>query len=298
MSRIAPFADSADLVGDAAALAARASTDGYLFVSGLLPSADILDLRERILEVCAAQGFLAPDSGPGSGLARPGVRYREGDPEYMAAYDDIQRLESFHALAHHPRLLAVLRAVLGEDVLVHPRNIARVMFPQHAEYTTAPHQDYVHIQGAPDTWTAWIPLGDCPVELGGLEVLAGSHRLGLLPIHPAGGVGGVGVELAGLTGTWHGGDFRAGDALFFHSLTIHRAAVNRTPSSVRLSVDYRYQGVSQPIVADSLLPHFGRLTWDEIYQGWGSKQHQYYWRQWPLRVVERASAEALGVAGS
>jgi len=61
-----------------------------------------------------------------AGIAAPEVRLREGDPVYMAAYDEIQRLEAFHALAHQEPLLAALRSLFGEEVLVHPRNIARV----------------------------------------------------------------------------------------------------------------------------------------------------------------------------
>ena len=40
------------------------------------------------------------------------------------------------------------------------------------------------------------------------------------------------------------------------------------------------------MVASSLLPHFNRLSWDEIYSGWRSAQYQYYWQRLPLRMAE------------
>ena len=79
---------------------------------------------------------------------------------------------------------------------------------------------------------------------------------------------------------------RAGDVLLFHSLCVHRGVPNTTPDRVRLSVDYRYQGISQPITPGSLLPHFNRRTWDEIYAGWERADLQYYWQRTSLSVVE------------
>lgn len=281
-----PFFDATPLLGHPEALREQAAREGTLFFRGLIPPEPLLDLRRRILDVCARHGFLAAGTPLDVALAAPGVCWREGDPEYMAAYDEIQRLEAFHALAHQPPLLAALEGLFGEAVLVHPRNIARVMFPQNNRFTTPAHQDYVHIQGTEDTWSAWIPLGDCPRELGGLEVLPGSHRFGVLPVRSAYGAGGLGVETDGLGLAWAGGDFHCGDVLLFHSLCVHRATDNMTPDRVRLSVDYRYQGVSQPVTEGSLLPHFNRLSWDKIYQGWERADLQYYWKKHPPRIVE------------
>jgi ectoine hydroxylase-related dioxygenase (phytanoyl-CoA dioxygenase family) len=218
-------------------------------------------------------------------MAAPGVRHVEPEPEYMAVYDQVMKLESFHALAHDPAMLAMYRELLGEAVLVHPRNIARIIFPRNTKFTTPAHQDYIHIQGTPETFTSWIPLGDCPREFGSLSILAGSHRRGLLPTHAAYGAGGRGVDTEDLGLTWAEGDFRAGDFVLFHSHAVHRALDNTTSARLRLSVDYRYQGVSQPVVEGSLLPHFARLIWDEIYTGWRSDRYQYYWRDLPLKVV-------------
>ena len=49
----------------------------------------------------------------------------------MKVYGQVMKLESFHALAHDPAMLAMYRDLIGEAVLVHPRNIARIIFPQN-----------------------------------------------------------------------------------------------------------------------------------------------------------------------
>ena len=281
--RMPLLADSSPLLTDSARLREQAEGDGYLFLRGLIPTEPVRGVRESILEICRRHGFA--ETG-GDGLAVPGIRFREGEPEYMAAYDEIQRLEGFHALAHRPEVLALLRDLFQDEVLVHPRNIARVMFPDNNTFTTPAHQDYVHIQGTANTWTAWIPLGDCPEELGGVEVLAGSHRSGVLPVRAAYGAGGLGVETDHLGLEWHSGPFRTGDVLLFHSHSVHRGRDNRTPDQLRLSVDYRYQPISEPVTEFSLLPHYNRAPWEAIYEGWTQPELQFYWRQHDLKPAD------------
>lgn len=292
------FAISNDLLSDADALRQRAQADGYLFFRGLADQDALRQLRRQILGFCADAGWLQPGTDPNDAIAAPGVAPIEGQPDYMSVYDRVMRLEAFHAFAHQPALLAVLDALFGEPTLVHARNIARIIFPQATQHTTPAHQDYIHIQGTPDTWTAWMPLGDCPHELGGLAVLPGSHRQGLYPVQKSLGAGGHGIPLDTLPNEWVSSEFMAGDVLLFHSHTVHRGLPNRTANQIRLSVDYRYQGESQPVVPDSLRPHYGRLTWEEIYAGWQSPDFQYYWQEKPLRLVEwRPLYDALIAAG-
>src|SRR5688500_17186292 len=97
---VKPFLDSSDSLENPAEIRARAARDGYLFFRGLLPREPLIELRHLILDICGRHGFLSPDHHPHEAVAAPGVRWREGDPAYMAAYDEIQRLEPFHALAH------------------------------------------------------------------------------------------------------------------------------------------------------------------------------------------------------
>ena len=165
-----------------------------------------------------------------------------------------------------------------------PRVIARVMFPDRTAHTTPAHQDFVPVQGAADTITAWIPLTDLPAEMGGLEIAAGTHRKGVFDFVPALGAGGTEITDP-LDGAWVGGTFQQGDVLFFHSMTVHRGA----PASgkrLRLSVDLRFQRRADPIAPASLRPHDPDVTWEQIYEGWAPGQHQYYWRDGDINVGE------------
>jgi len=291
------FTVSNDLMTQPEALRARACEDGYLFFRALVAPEALANVRRQILALCAEVGWLRPGTDAEEGLAAPGVAHVEGEAAFNDLYyKHVLRLEDFHALAHHPALIATLDALFGEPTLVHPRNIARIIFPQAAQFTTPAHQDYIHIQGTEETWTAWMPLSDCPQELGSLAVLPGSHRRGVYPVEKRLGAGGMGINEETLPGTWRASDFRVGDVLLFYSLSVHKGLPNVTPDRMRLSVDFRYQGISQPVTEGSLLPHGNALTWDEVYADWSSKDWQYYWTRTPLNLVPFTHAfyEAAG----
>ena len=277
-----PFVDCTALLGDDARLQAAARERGYLFFRGLLPVAEVLAVRRAVLQVTAAHGALAGDAALEAGVARHGVHLTEYDrtPEFTAYYSDLQRLRVFHALPHHPRLLAVLEQLLGEAVWVHPRHICHAIFPADLEYTTPPHQDFHPVRGTPDTWTAWVPYGACDAPLGGLAVVERSHLRGMLPV----GTDNETVD-AGASAPWVWSPMAAGDVLLFHSLTIHQGVDNTSGDRIRLAGSFRYQRVSEPVDATALTVHLGVLTWEEAYAGWPEDDLlRYYWRPLPLQV--------------
>lgn len=284
------FVDSTPLLDDPAALRERAAQDGYLFFKHYLPGAEILALRLDMLAVIERHGWRLPGQNALGGLLDisalnqvPEEKMRTDIGVSIAAYDEVQKLESFHRLPHHPRLLSLYRLLFGKEVLVHARHIARMITSHPSVFPTPPHQDFPLIQGTPNTWTCWIPIGDCPRQLGGLTVLRRSHHNGTLPIQPARGAGGIAVPLCPGEVDWVEGDFMAGDILTFPSHTIHKALRCQWKDQIRLSLDVRYQPLDEPIEAKSLLPHCD-LTWEQIYAGWQHDDLKYYWHNFPIQL--------------
>ena len=276
---------SNDLLGDPAALRARMDEEGYLFLRGIMPATTLVQLLEEVTGILHRIGWIR---GGAARLAAESLVLpcREGEPRYFEALDRIQQLESFHAVAHEPALVAVMEMLLGKGAFPHPLGVMRLVFPDNPEVTTPPHQDYRNNQGTPRLTAAWIPLADCPLELGPLAVLPGSHRSGLLPLDFHLGPGNRQAVLpAQGHGSWVTADFRAGDVLLFPSLTVHKALPNQHPSRMRLSVDFRYQPEGEALTEQSLQPHFGRQDWAQIYRHWSSQRLQYYWRQKRYTVV-------------
>ena len=194
-------------------------------------------------------------------------------------------LEALHALPHHAAVLGLFERMLGGPVLVHPVIIARNVFPHSAKFdnTTVAHQDYPHVQGTTECFTAWMPLGACPMEMGGLSVAVGSHRDGVRDFCIATDSGGMRV-LDPLVGRWSASDLEAGDVVIFHSLAVHKALPNRS-ETLRQSVDARYQRADAPTLEKHLRPYGDMLSWEEIYAGWKSDRLKYYWRTQAPRTV-------------
>ena len=281
-----PFVESNDIRHDADALRARADRDGYLFFRAFVAAEPILEARREIAATLQQAGWIDADTDPFEAItSHPALI--SGMEEHRPVYDSVQRLESFHALGHDTNLFAVISALLGPEVLLQPGNIARFIFPSKLEYTTPAHQDYVHIQGTPDVWTAWLPLGDCPRELGGLSLLPGSHKIGVLPVAKARGAGGLRSDTATIDTEWISSPFELGDVLFFHSHTVHQGLPNLSGNRLRLSVDYRYQKAYDPVMDRVLEPHQGRLSWEEVYRDWRSDTYQYYWKKTSLNPVAK-----------
>ncbi|MBI5092386.1 MAG: phytanoyl-CoA dioxygenase family protein [Candidatus Hydrogenedentes bacterium] len=288
MRKTVSLSEANATLDDAPALWRQADRDGYLLFRGLLDPGKVLSVRRQVLEICARHGWMSSKHPIEAGIRCPDVLVLEsGDPRWITVYKEILCQRSFHALAMEPPIHYALSQLFGEAVVTHSRNICRVMFPQTQEYTTPPHQDYLYIRGSENTWTCWIPLGDCPADLGGLALIPGSHRGGFLPSHPGKGAGGQQVNVPD-DAEWAASPMHCGDVLLFHSLTIHQGRDNSTQDALRLSVDYRYQPLSEPIHPDSMEPHmagFG-LSWEKIYSRWPAPDSlQYYWKQWALNYV-------------
>lgn len=285
------FLDSTSLLGDGAALRARAADEGYLFFKSLLPVEDVSEVRADLLEVVEQFGWRADGADPWSGALEmqevekaPAEAMRLDIGVTSAMYQAAQKRESLHRLPHHPRLIAVYAALFECEPFVHPRHIARMVTPHPAMTPTPAHQDFPLIQGSFNTWTCWFPLGDCPRTLGGLSVLRGSHQLGTLPVQPASGAGGISAQLCPWENQWVEGDFSVGDVLTFPCHTVHKALPCRHADQIRLSLDVRYQPADEEIEARSLSPHC-ELSWEEIYADWKQDDLKYYWREHEMELV-------------
>jgi len=295
MGKPVAMKDASALLDNPGALREQGRRDGYLFFRGLLDPKPIRAVRQQILEICARHGFLEPGVPSEKSQARDGFFIAESssDPVYRAYYKDIQKLRDFHALAHHPDLLRIRSVIFGEEAMTHPLVILRTIFPNAVQHTTPPHQEYYFIHGSKQTWTAWIPLGDCSKSLGSLTVWPGSHKKGFLPVVPAEGGAGLIQVVFPEEPTWAEADYECGDFVTFHNLTVHKALPNLSENELRISLDCRAQPRSDPLIAPVSvdLPHLHPTDWDGVYEDWESDDPlRYYWRDYPLTLEKDAPA--------
>jgi hypothetical protein len=289
----ATMIDSSPLLDDPQALRERAESDGFLFFKQLLPKEDVYAVRRDLLAVVEKHGWRMPGQNAEGGVIDLDALNKVQEEEMrldigvsIAAYKDAQKVESVHRLPQHPRLLALYEKLFQSEVLVHARHIVRMITGHRSMVPTPPHQDFPLIQGTSKTWTAWIPLGDCPRTMGGLTVLRGTHKLGYVPIQPSKGAGSIAAQTCPWETDWVEVEYEAGDVLTFPSFTIHKALRCQQKEMIRLSLDVRYQPVDEPIEEGSLNPHT-ELSWEEIYAGWERNDLKYYWRKHDVELIPR-----------
>lgn len=215
---------------------AWALRDGCLFAPGLLAPAQTAPLRALVDAALARRGWVV------GGRTDPALRLgRWDDARWVAFLAEVLQSAPYRALATAPPLLAVLRTLLGGPPLPHAGDVCRLVSPGCPEVTTPPHQDAAYLAGADGVWTAWLPLGPCPRELGPLALWPGSHLEGLRPHAPVERAGAVVGTSVPADAPWRASDLEDGDVLFFSALTVHRALPNRTADRLRVSVDFRYR---------------------------------------------------------
>lgn len=107
------------------------------------------------------------------------------------------------------------------------------------------------MQGSLDSIVVWVPLADVDFSLGALEVVRGSHKLGLLTTEV--------VNSFGKVDRFDDVDFMSveaaqGDVLFFSSFLVHRSGVNTT-DSIRWSCHFRYNNLGEETFIERGYPH-------------------------------------------
>ena len=259
--------DSTDIAENPGALRERMREDGYLFLRGYLDCEEVMDARTEITRRLSGLGLLDENHPAINAVNKPGAG--------GAGMDSVTENNApLKKLLYSGRMTALYERLLGGAV-------------RHFDFTwfravpgggqgTYPHCDVVYMgRGTHELFTAWTPIGDVPIEAGGLMILEDSHRKsdklrnylgrdvdtyctnypdaseiesgqkqwqdwdGRLTSNP--------VSLRKkLGGRWLTTEFRAGDVLTFTMGTVH-ASLDNQSDCFRLSSDSRYQLASDPI---------------------------------------------------
>jgi hypothetical protein len=227
---VVPSAERPDLPR----LRARLRRDGYLFLTGLLEPEAVLEFRRYYFEL--------------TGAVTDRASYRK------VLFDQIVPGPEYAAFC--AQLRGWFEWFLGGEPFLHKRKIIRQTAPGEKGIGTATqaHYDLVYLRGGSDqVLSAWIPLGDCPVDRGGLTYLEGSHHR-VLQEEASGRLkrpaASITADLPALAeeydARWLVTDYAAGDVVIHTAQTIH-AALDNVSTDIRLSTDIRYQRADDSI---------------------------------------------------
>ena len=238
------FQTANHLLNDFEKMKATFREEGYLFFRNVLEADAVLKVKQDFVEVLQKQGV---------------VKTGESEPIWTGAgldqIDDnaLYALDSYQELLDRESSLLFFEKIFGEPVFMYRNTDIRFALPKDEKHLTPSHQDHFFIRQTNRFRTAWIPLMNIEREVGGLTLAARSHESGLLEHveHETAysyifrGRKQRGVPWERIQQNWLTANYRPGDLLLFHSLMIHRALPN-TSDRIRLSLDARYQPISEP----------------------------------------------------
>lgn len=145
--------------------------NGYVVVKDVLNADELRRIRALVDEfVAGARGKTAHDAIHD---LEPG--HTPDDPKVRRIKTPHLHHQAFRELARHPRLVAILQALLGPGVRLHGSKI-NIKAPQYGSAVEW-HQDWAFYPHTNDDLLAvGIMLDDCALENGPLLLLPGTHR--------------------------------------------------------------------------------------------------------------------------
>ena len=245
--------------------------NGYVWLKRFLDPQVVNAFRGWVFSHLARGGLVAPGTDPMLGLsAGTGLDKGQVDRILMS----LVRSVAFEGFCAQPRLAQFMDEFLSGISYLHKRKIMRFTQPGTTTATPA-HYDLVYLRGGTNRLvTAWIPIGDTPVDMGGLVYLEGSHAIGVrmeeefsrksLDLSAEEKIsafnrnmtegGWVSTDLPDMAERfdtrWLVADYEAGDVVLHSPYMIHASTTNQSASNrIRLSTDIRYQNVDDEIDA-------------------------------------------------
>ncbi|KAK5800309.1 hypothetical protein VI817_002521 [Penicillium citrinum] len=263
----------------------RLKQDGYLFIKGLIPRADVLDMRESYFRQYAATSLLEPGTSPRDGIfnssSHPDAHKGIGgsglpsDPIEEKVLIDAHKDLHYRKFVEHPALTEFIRRLM--DWKEH-RILDRTMLRHNVPFGlgTGIHYDKLFLRGGNGFFlTAWVPIGDIAINGGGLCYLENSVSLGQYvendytkraeSFTEQEKISAFNVNMldGGMIASspqnfqamhseygehrWLVTDYEAGDVVFHDPYSIHASGRNEDKSGrIRLSSDLRFYDKNDP----------------------------------------------------
>jgi|SRR5579859_5898076 len=239
---------------------------GYLWLKGLLDRREVLNFRRRYFEAFRSIPMIAPGTDPVEGIWSG-----ESVPNVNKMLVEIVRWAAYESFCLMAPIWQFYETFLEGPPYLHKRKMIRHGIPWET-HTTGAHYDLIYLRGGTERiCTSWIPIGDTPVEMGGLIYLEGSDSWGRkleaeyaeknssLPAEERISAynknmktGWMYLDLAPLAEQlntrWLVANYEAGDMVVHSPYMVHASTMNTDPQRrIRLSTDIRYQRVSDEI---------------------------------------------------
>lgn len=160
----------------------------------------------------------------------------------------VQHSLSLHQLGVSEKIINLLKEIGIEQPVVGARpamqfNSRFLSKDGSKHWKLDAHQDWRTGQGSLDSTVIWFPLVDAGADLGALQVIPQSHKIGLLASSTSGYQGGITDQLN--NEDFVQTEFQVGDLLIFSAFLVHQSGNNIT-KNIRWSVQLRYNNLAEP----------------------------------------------------
>lgn len=144
---------------------------GYLWLRGILNRDAVLAFRRRYFNAFQHTGLVADGSDPQDGIYSGGPVDRDAVHKVLM---EVVRWAAYESFCLAEPIWQFYEAFFEGAPYLHKRKLVRHTLPNDPSCTGA-HYDLVYLRGGTDRiCTSWIPLGDTPIDMGGLIYLEGS----------------------------------------------------------------------------------------------------------------------------
>ncbi len=172
--------------------------------------------------------------------------FKENPETFINCAQQIQNLISVYKVAVSDEIIETLKSygVTFPTMIVKPvvffshRNLSK----KEENWKTPPHQDWASIQSSLDTTIVWIPWVDVTNDIGPLQVIEGSHKLGNITSDKQGDFKTFNDEE--YKDNYVSVEMEKGDALVFSSFLLHKSG-NNVSSKPRWSMHLRYSNLDE-----------------------------------------------------
>ncbi len=227
--------------------------DGFCHIPNFFPLAEIQQIYDDEMELFAYQmrryGLPEADWRDPDGLQRNLVALFNTDMQaYLGAARQSQLLPSIHNMTTSPRVVELLHSLGMETPVVSTKPVCHytteALKIPGGYNRTPPHQDWRSMQGSLDGVVLWIPLIDIDELSYPVEIIPGSHNLGLTKTVPHVSTPMVKDERV------NDDDFIAaypkrGDLVVLSGFLVHRTS-DSGDERVRVAMSLRYNNAAEP----------------------------------------------------
>jgi Phytanoyl-CoA dioxygenase (PhyH) len=236
--------------------------DGFFIAKQILPFDEIDVVQKDFFDILNEQiKFICGDEYKENAITSVHelmiLLFNKDKARYLSCLKVAARLYSLQRLMMNPDIVSYIKALGVELPIMQARPVFHVMSHElkflDGYFGFDVHQDWPALQSSLDMITAWIPLVNVDKELFPLEVIPGSHLLGLCSGHITKHI----VEIN--ANKYNESDFvpievAKGDVIFMSGFSLHRSGKNGRHNAVRLASSCRYENAKEKYFVEHGFP--------------------------------------------